>query len=183
MSSSSKTMSSKTTSQSMTSSLTSGFSQENQLKDVTQEWESKLGIQNQEIEQDNLKTQIVSAITDLEGDRDLADFGRENKTIDLMSPPQAKSPTPKQQTPFTPTKQDPFSPAKQDMFSPPPLERYEPPQQQQQQAEVAPQQVQPEPNPLSNGHGQPGAAPTRNAQNGFQNGFTEFVSSSTSKDS
>ena len=76
---------------------------------------------------------------------------------------------------------DPFSPAKQDMFSPPPLERYEPPQQQQQQAEVAPQQVQPEPAPLSNGHGQPGAAPTRNAQNGFQNGFTEFVSSSTSK--
>ena len=47
----------------------------------------------------------MSAITDLEGDRDLADFGRENKTIDLMSPPQAKSPTPKQQTTFTPTKQ------------------------------------------------------------------------------
>ena len=61
--------------------------------------------QNQEIKQDNLKTQIVSAISDLEGDRDLADFGRENKTIDLMSPPQAKSPTPKQQTPYTPTKQ------------------------------------------------------------------------------
>merc|ERR1719393_1201475 len=147
------------------------------------DWDSQQIIQNQnqEIKQDNLKTQIVSAITDLEGDRDLADFGRENKTIDLMSPPQAKSPTPKQQTPFTPTKQDPFSPAKQDMFSPPPLERYEPPQQQQQQAEVAPQQVQPEPAPRSNGHGQPGAAPTRNAQNGFQNGFTEFVSSSTSK--
>ena len=78
--------------------------QENQLKDVTQEWESKLGIQNTEIKQDNLKTQIVSAITDLEGDRDLADFGKENKTIDLMSPPQAKSPTPKNPT-FTPTKQ------------------------------------------------------------------------------
>ena len=61
--------------------------------------------QNQEIKQDNLKTQIVSAISDLEGDRDLADFGRENKTIDLMSPPQAKSPTPNQQTPYTPTKQ------------------------------------------------------------------------------
>merc|ERR1712235_67597 len=89
-------MSSKTSSQSMTSSsLTTGFTQENQLKDVTQEWESKLGIQNTEIKQDNLKTQIVSAITDLEGDRDLADFGKENKTIDLMSPPQAKSPTPK----------------------------------------------------------------------------------------
>ena len=78
--------------------------QENQLKDVTQEWESKLGIQNTEIKQDNLKTQIVSAITDLEGDRDLADFGKKNKTIDLMSPPQAKSPTPKNPT-FTPTKQ------------------------------------------------------------------------------
>merc|ERR1719429_11265 len=50
---------------------------------------------NQEIKQDNLKTQIVSAITDLEGDRDLVDFGKENKTIDLMSPPQAKSPTPR----------------------------------------------------------------------------------------
>merc|ERR1711973_206423 len=87
----SKTMSSKTSSQSMTSSsLTTGFTQENQLKDVTQEWESKLGIQNTEIKQDNHKTQIVSAITDLEGDRDLADFGKENKTIDLMSPPQAK---------------------------------------------------------------------------------------------
>ena len=64
------------------------------------------------------------------------------------------------------------------MFSPPPLERFEPPQQQQ---EVAPEQVQPEPTPMSNGHGQPSAAPTRNAQNGFQNGFTEFVSSSTTK--
>ena len=71
------------------------------------DWDSQQIVhnQNQEIKQDNLKTQIVSAITDLEGDRDLADFGRENKTIDLMSPPQAKSPTPKQQTPFTPTKQ------------------------------------------------------------------------------
>merc|ERR1711936_487694 len=97
-----------------------------------------------------------------------------------MSPPQAKSPTPKQQTAFTPTKQDPFSPAKQDMFSPPPLERFEPPQEQQQQ-EVAPPHVQPEPAPMSNGLRQPSAAPTRNAQNGFQNGFTEFVSSSTNK--
>jgi len=180
--SSSQTMSSVTSAKTVSSSsFKSGFSQEAQIS--SSDWDSQQIIQNQnqEIKQDNLKTQIVSAITDLEGDRDLADFGRENKTIDLMSPPQAKSPTPKQQTPFTPTKQDPFSPAKQDMFSPPPLERYEPPQQQQQQAEVAPQQVQPEPAPLSNGHGQPGAAPTRNAQNGFQNGFTEFVSSSTSK--
>ena len=63
------------------------------------------------------------------------------------------------------------------MFSPPPLERFEPPQQPQ---EVAPQQVQPDPAPMSNGHGQ-AAPPTRNAQNGFQNGFTEFVSSSTTK--
>ena len=59
--------------------------------------------QNQEIKQDNLKTQIVSAITDLEGDRDLVDFSKENRTIDLMSPAQAKSPTPK--ATFTPTKQ------------------------------------------------------------------------------
>ena len=58
---------------------------------------------NQEIKQDSLKTQIVSAITDLEGDRDLVDFSKENKTIDLLSPAQAKSPTPK--TTFTPTKQ------------------------------------------------------------------------------
>ena len=66
------------------------------------------------------------------------------------------------------------------MFSPPPLERFEPRQQEQQQ-EVAPTHVQPEPAPMSNGHGQPSAVPTRNAQNGFQNGFTEFVSSSTTK--
>ena len=59
--------------------------------------------ENQEIKQDKLKTQIVSAITDLEGDRDLVDFSKENRTIDLMSPAQAKSPTPK--STFTPTKQ------------------------------------------------------------------------------
>merc|ERR1719481_1560565 len=172
--SSSKTMSSKTSSQSMTSSsLTTGFTQENQLKDVTQEWESKLGIQNTEIKQDNLKTQIVSAITDLEGDRDLADFGKENTTIDLMSPPQAKSPTPKNPT-FTPTKQDPFSPPKNDVFSPPPLERFEPPQQQQLQQQ--PQQL-PE-LPLSNGSSHPQPVPTRNGVNGLQNGFNEFVSTS-----
>merc|ERR1719481_1428365 len=166
---SSKTMSSKTSSQSMTSSsLTTGFTQENQLKDVTQEWESKLGIQNTEIKQDNLKTQIVSAITDLEGDRDLADFGKENKTIDLMSPPQAKSPTPKNPT---------FTPTKNDVFSPPPLERFEPPQQQQQQQlQQQPQQL-PE-LPLSNGSSHPQPVPTRNGVNGLQNGFNEFVSTS-----
>jgi len=176
--SSSQTMSSVTSAKTVSSSsFKSGFSQETQIS--SSDWDSQqiMQNQNQEIKQDNLKTQIVSAISDLEGDRDLADFGRENKTIDLMSPPQAKSPTPKQQTPYTPTKQDPFSPAKQDMFSPPPLERFEPPQQPQ---EVAPQQVQPDPAPMSNGHGQ-AAPPTRNAQNGFQNGFTEFVSSSTTK--
>jgi len=176
--SSSQTMSSVTSAKTVSSSsFKSGFSQETQIS--SSDWDSQqiMQNQNQEIKQDNLKTQIVSAISDLEGDRDLADFGRENKTIDLMSPPQAKSPTPKQQTPYTPTKQDPFSPAKQDMFSPPPLERFEPPQQPQ---EVAPQQVQPDPVTMSNGHGQ-AAPPTRNAQNGFQNGFTEFVSSSTTK--
>eukprot|EP00092_Neocalanus_flemingeri_P050631 GFUD01058609.1.p1 GENE.GFUD01058609.1~~GFUD01058609.1.p1 ORF type:complete len:259 (+),score=57.62 GFUD01058609.1:317-1093(+) len=118
-------------------------------------------VHNQEIEQDKLKTQIVSAITDLEGDREFVDFGRENKPIDLTSPPQAFSPPPK--SAFTPTKQDPFSPSKQDMFSPPPLEPMEPPKPQpvlssftSEPAELAPQ-----------------LAPTRN---GIQNGFSEFVS-------
>ena len=60
-------------------------------------------IHNQEIEQEVLKTQIVSAITDLEGDRDFVDFGRDNKPIDLTSPPMTYSPTPK--STFTPTKQ------------------------------------------------------------------------------
>jgi len=120
-------------------------------------------IHNQEIEQDKLKTQIVSAITDLEGDREFVDFGRENKPIDLTSPPQTYSPTP--QNTFSPTKQDPFSPSKQDMFSPPPLEPMEPPQPKpvlsaftSKPTDIAPQQ-----------------APTRN---GIQNGFSEFISSS-----
>merc|ERR1719318_1899911 len=117
-------------------------------------------VHNQEIEQEVLKTQIVSAITDLEGDREFVDFGRENKPIDLTSPPQAYSPPPK--SAFTPTKQDPFSPSKQDMFSPPPLEPMEPPQ---------PQPV------LSSFTSEPTefTPPTRN---GIQNGFSEFVSSS-----
>jgi len=125
-------------------------------------------IHNQEIEQDKLKTQIVSAITDLEGDREFVDFGRENKPIDLTSPPQTYSPTP--QNTFSPTKQDPFSPSKQDMFSPPPLEPMEPPQPKpvlsaftSKPTDIAPQQ-----------------APTRN---GIQNGFSEFISSSKEEQS
>ena len=66
--------------------------------------QSQVQHSSQEIKQDNLKTQLVSAITDLEGDTEMVDFGKENKTIDLMSPPQAKSPTPKAAA-FTPTKQ------------------------------------------------------------------------------
>ena len=64
---------------------------------------SKPSNHDQEIEQELLKTQIVSAITDLEGDREFVDFGRENKPIDLTSPPQTNSPPPK--SAFTPTKQ------------------------------------------------------------------------------
>ena len=59
--------------------------------------------QQQEIRQDNLKTQIVSAITDLEKDRDFVDFGKENKPISLVtSPAQKVSPSPVR---FEPTKQ------------------------------------------------------------------------------
>merc|ERR1719325_51138 len=136
----------------------------------SQEEQSQVQHSSQEIKQDNLKTQLVSAITDLEGDTEMVDFGKENKTIDLMSPPQAKSPTPKAAA-FTPTKQDPFSPAKQpqDVFSPPPLERFEPPAQPQPTAQ-----------PQANGalHAEPAPAPVRNglSSNGLQNGFTEFVS-------
>merc|ERR1719278_975991 len=153
---------------SSSSSFQSGFSkQENQISNV----ESKLiENQQQEIQQDNLKTQIVSAITDLEGDREFVDFGKENKTIELLTSPEQKlSPPPV--TSFTPTKQDPFSPGKQELFSPPPLERFEPPQPQPQ-----PQQPQ-EAQPATNGGNvgpQPQPAPTRN---GLQNGFNGFVSS------
>jgi hypothetical protein len=80
-----------------------------------------------EIGQDNLKTQLVSCISDLEKDRDFVDFNKENKPINLASPPQTFSPVPT----FEPApKQDTFSPGpqtKQDMFSPPPLEAMEPP--------------------------------------------------------
>merc|ERR1740128_1406128 len=117
-------------------------------------------VHNQEIQQEVLKTQIVSAITDLEGDREFVDFGRENKPIDLTSPPQTYSPTPK--TAFTPTKQDPFSPSKQDMFSPPPLEPMEPPKPQPVLSSLPSEPTEFTP-------------PTRN---GIQNGFSEFVSSS-----
>merc|ERR1719411_2483153 len=161
--SSSKTMTSSTSS---SSSFQSGFTKtENQISNV----ESKLiEKQQQEIQQDKLKTQIVSAITDLEGDREFVDFGKENKTIELLTSPEQKlSPPPV--TSFTPTKQDPFSPSKQELFSPPPLERFEPPQPQPQQ----PQEAQ----PATNGGNvvpQPQPAPTRN---GLQSGFNGFVSS------
>jgi len=174
MSSNAMSMSSQKSMSSMTSSKSVASSESNSVsfqssgmvqQDVQQVSDAmtKSLVHNQEIEQDSLKTQIVSAITDLEGDREFVDFGRENKPIDLTSPPQTYSPTPK--SAFTPTKQDPFSPSKQDMFSPPPLEPMEPPQPQpvlssftSEPTEVTPQQ-----------------APTRN---GIQNGFSEFVSSS-----
>lgn len=73
------------------------------FQDIQHVSESSKVVHNQEIQQDALKTQIVSAITDLEGDRDFVDFGRKNKPIDLTSPPQSFSPVPK--STFTPTKQ------------------------------------------------------------------------------
>jgi len=153
MSSQQKTESSKA----VTSSLSDMFQQ-----DIQHVSESKV-VHNQEIQQDALKTQIVSAISDLEGDRDFVDFGRENKPIDLTSPPQSFSPVPK--STFTPTKQDPFSPAKQDMFSPPPLEQCEPPQPAQPSQSEPAASVVPSRNAATNG------------TNGLQNGFTDFISS------
>merc|ERR1712168_307569 len=150
---SSKSVSSETKSMSFQSSDVSKQDAE-QICDVV----TKPLIHNQEIEQEVLKTQIVSAITDLEGDRDFVDFGRDNKPIDLTSPPMTYSPTPK--TTFTPTKQDPFSPSKQDVFSPPPLEPMEPPKPQPVLTTSKPAEFTP---------------PTRN---GIQNGFSEFTSSS-----
>merc|ERR1719228_1457254 len=112
-----------------------------------------------EIGQDNLKTQLVSCISDLEKDRDFVDFNKENKPINLASPPQTFSPVPT----FEPApKQDTFSPApqtKQDMFSPPPLEAMEPPK-----TSVEPIQ-------------QP-SLPSRNEF--IQNGFSDFATSATS---
>jgi len=174
---SSSAMSSQKSMSSMTSSKSFASSESNALSSQTsglvqQDFQQVSGVEtkslvhNQEIEQDKLKTQIVSAITDLEGDREFVDFGRENKPIDLTSPPQAFSPPPTNA--FTPTKQDPFSPSKQDMFSPPPLEPMEPPQPQPVLSSVtsAPAEVAPQ---------QPKQVPIRN---GIQNGFSEFVSSS-----
>merc|ERR1719370_2239208 len=112
-----------------------------------------------EIGQDNLKTQLVSCISDLEKDRDFVDFNKENKPINLASPPQTFSPVPT----FEPApKQDTFSPGpqtKQDMFSPPPLEAMEPPK-----TSVEPIQ-------------QP-SLPSRNEFS--QNGFSDFATSATS---
>merc|ERR1719460_1422349 len=112
-----------------------------------------------EIGQDNLKTQLVSCISDLEKDRDFVDFNKENKPINLASPPQTFSPVPT----FEPApKQDTFSPGpqtKQDMFSPPPLEAMEPPK-----TSVEPIQ-------------QP-SLPSRNEF--IQNGFSDFATSATS---
>jgi len=155
---SSKSVSSETKSMSFQSSDVSKQDAE-QICDVV----TKPLIHNQEIEQEVLKTQIVSAITDLEGDRDFVDFGRDNKPIDLTSPPMTYSPTPK--STFTPTKQDPFSPSKQDVFSPPPLEPMEPPKPQVVVTPSKPAEFAP---------------PTRN---GIQNGFSEFTSSSKGTDS
>merc|ERR1719449_506162 len=59
-----------------------------------------------EIGQDNLKTQLVSCISDLEKDRDFVDFNKEYKPINLASPPQTFSPVPA----ASPRKQDTFSP-------------------------------------------------------------------------
>merc|ERR1719275_489706 len=112
-----------------------------------------------EIGQDNLKTQLVSCISDLEKDRDFVDFNKENKPINLASPPQTFSPVPT----FEPApKQDTFSPGpqtKQDMFSPPPLEAMEPPKTS----------VEPIQKP---------SLPSRNEF--IQNGFSEFATSATS---
>merc|ERR1719175_541124 len=115
-----------------------------------------------EIGQDKLKTQLVSCISDLEKDRDFVDFNKENKPINLASPPQTFSPVPT----FEPApKQDTFSPGpqtKQDMFSPPPLEAMEPPK-----TSVEPIQ-------------QP-SLPSRNEF--IQNGFSDFATSAASKQS
>jgi len=160
--SSQKSMSSMTSSKSISSESNSVSFQSTEVskQDAEQICDvvTKPLIHNQEIEQEVLKTQIVSAITDLEGDRDFVDFGRDNKPIDLTSPPMTYSPTPK--TTFTPTKQDPFSPSKQDVFSPPPLEPMEPPKPQPVLTPSKPAEFTP---------------PTRN---GIQNGFSEFTSSS-----
>jgi len=162
--SSQKSMSSMTSSKSIASSGSNSVSF-NQDVQQSSDFAGKSLVHNQEIEQEGLKTQLVSAITDLEGDREFVDFGRDNKPIDLTSPPQTYSPPPK--SAFTPTKQDPFSPSKQDMFSPPPLEPMEPPKPQ-------PQPV------LPSLPSEPAAPPAvaAPARNEILNGFSEFSSTS-----
>merc|ERR1719356_18430 len=163
--SSQKSMSSMTSSKSIASFGSNSVSF-NQDVQQSSDFAGKSLVHNQEIEQEGLKTQLVSAITDLEGDREFVDFGRDNKPIDLTSPPQTYSPPPK--SAFTPTKQDPFSPSKQDMFSPPPLEPMEPPKPQ-------PQPV------LPSLPSEPAAPPAvaAPARNEILNGFSEFSTTST----
>jgi len=118
---------------------------------------------HQEIGQDNLKTQLVSCISDLEKDRDFVDFNKENAPLSLSSPPPTFSPGP-----GTTQKQEATPPHKQDMFSPPPLEPMEPPKPQAEP--MKPLATQPQ--PLA----QPMAQPIRN---GVQNGFSDFLGSSS----
>jgi len=118
---------------------------------------------HQEIGQDNLKTQLVSCISDLEKDRDFVDFNKENAPLSLSSPPPTFSPGP-----GTTQKQEATPPHKQDMFSPPPLEPMEPPKPQAEP--MKPLATQPQP------MAQPIAQPIRN---GVQNGFSDFLGSSS----
>merc|ERR1719342_1595414 len=128
------------------------------VKSVSQQSQidsSSSKMEHQEIGQDKLKTQLESCITDLEKDRDFVDFNKENKPINLSSPPRTFSPVPA----ASPRKQETFSPTplpKADMFSPPPLEPMEPPQ-----SKVAPA----EPHLVSM------PAPASVTQNGVSNGF------------
>merc|ERR1719391_334500 len=101
-----------TSSKSVSSSESKSFSSINAQKDI----------HCQEIGQDELKTQLVSAITDLETDRDFVNFDKENQPINLTSPPQKFSPPPSY---ASQPKQ-----ASLDMFSPPPLEPMELPSSQ-----------------------------------------------------
>merc|ERR1719334_899254 len=132
------------------------------VKSVSQQSQidSSSKMEHQEIGQDKLKTQLESCITDLEKDRDFVDFNKENKPINLSSPPRTFSPVPA----ASPRKQETFSSTplpKADMFSPPPLEPMEPPQ-----SKVAPA----EPHLVSV------PAPASVIQNGVSNGFSDIGS-------
>merc|ERR1711962_851186 len=132
------------------------------VKSVSQQSQidSSSKTEHQEIGQDKLKTQLESCITDLEKDRDFVDFNKENKPINLSSPPRTFSPVPATWA----RKQETFSPTplpKADMFSPPPLEPMEPPQ-----SKVAPA----EPHLVSM------PAPASVTQNGVSNGFSDIGS-------